>query len=718
MKQVIAEAGEVKLVDVPAPKCKDDEVLVKNQFSVISTGTESWTLKATRPISSGALLSDSTMLRKAISLITDVWRKEGFEGVLDYVKSVRAPVVPLGYSCAGIVTEVGRNVADFVVGDRAACAGEAYACHAEYVAVPRNLVAKVPQDVNLKDAAFATLGAIAIHGFRQSSASLGEKIAIIGTGLVGSLVVQACKAAGCRVVALDSSRERADIAGKLGADLALTTDDNHLEERVKSFSNGRGVDAVIICASTSSSSPVNLASRIARDKARITIVGRVGMDFERKDYYQKELETMMSRSLGPGRYDASYESRGVDYPIGYIRWTLNRNMEAFLDLVQQKRIKLDPLVAGEFLIEDAKSAYAALGNGPGVASVLKYSGVPSPARTIVSSAGEKLAGSGDIRVALVGPGNFAKETLIPLFRTMGGFTLRWVVSSDPLHARQVAQRYRIARYGTDILSVLEDSETDLVVISTPNNLHFPMVLQAIRAGKPTFVEKPLCIKPEELDKLEKASLEFGTPIFVGFNRRYAPLAVRLKKEMSLLDGPFLISYRINADFIPAGRWAQDPSVSGGRVIHEACHFFDFANFLLDSSRPKIVATSVGVSGSTTINRDNFVVNLQYPEGSVVSILYSALGNRKVTRERIEVFAQGTVMSLEDFRVLTVTGKNDMTLKSPSDKGYMGELQMLRNELRGRSSQLATFQEVVDTMRTTFDVDATLRGVQSGIVHQV
>jgi predicted dehydrogenase/threonine dehydrogenase-like Zn-dependent dehydrogenase len=712
MKQVIAEAGKVKVIDVPIPQCKDTEVLVRSEYSLISTGTETWTLESTKPIGAGELVGDSSRLKKAAGLAANVFRKEGVGGLVDYVKAVRSPEVALGYSLSGTVVRIGRNVTDLTVGDRVACAGEGYACHAEYVAVPRNLVAKVPEEVSMKDAAFTTLGAIAIHGFRRSSLALGEIVAVIGAGLVGNLVVQVCKAAGCRVLALDVRRERLELALRIGADLSLDTGDPNLLNHVSHFSNGRGVDAVIICASGQSNDPVNLASKLARDRAKVIVVGRVGMDFDRKDYYQKELDVSMSRSLGPGRYDSKYEEQGSDYPPGYVRWTLNRNMEAFMEMLARRSIVVNELVGEEYQVEKAEEAYEALKTSPKVALLIRYSTEPATTETFAVQGVKSLPTKGSLGVALVGPGNYAKETLLPLLRSNKKYSLKWVVSSDPLHARQVAQRYHFEKFATDLEEALHDPETDLVVISTPNYMHADMAIKCARAGKAAFVEKPLCISPQELEEVVRVQKETRARIVVGFNRRYAPLVLKLKEWLSRLDGPFLINYRANTDLVPATRWSQTPNQGGGRVIHEACHFFDLFNFLFGSSRPEVSVTATDINSSTAVARDNFVSVLKYANGSVASLTYSSLGTRSMARERMEVFAQGHAFVLDDFKGLKAYGQKveEVNLRT-QDKGHSRELDEVFNTLSSKPSSLITFEEGVEAMRTTFEVDSKLRELE-------
>ncbi|MGD0477841.1 MAG: Gfo/Idh/MocA family oxidoreductase [Nitrososphaerales archaeon] len=714
MKQVIAKAGKVEVVEVPAPTCGPDELLVRTAYSLISTGTESWTIGATEPIAAKDLMENTQKLKKAVNLARDVLKKEGLGGLIDYTKAVRNPQVPLGYSLSGVVIEVGRNVTDIVVGDRVACAGEGKACHAEFASVPRNLTSKVPGDVGLRDASFTTVGAIAVHGFRRSGAQLGESVGVVGSGLVGNLVIQVAKAAGCRVVAMDLKDVRLQLAKEAGADLVLSPTDPLLDAHISQFTEGRGLDSVLVCAATTSSDPVNLAARIARDRAKVTVVGRVGMDFERKDYYQKELGVEMSRSLGPGRYDPVYEEKGIDYPVGYVRWTLNRNMDAFLKLLEQKKVNVETLVGEVYPVQDASSAYSALEGEAKVAVLLSYESRSEPTRYVRAPVSPKTAKGDRINVALVGPGNYAKEILIPLLRSNSQFNLRWVISSSPLHSKQLAERYHFENHGTDYSEVLSDSKLDLVAITTPNNLHYQMVLDAANAGKSVFVEKPLCISEEELRDLQSAQNRTGATIVVGFNRRYAPLILRLKKEMNRRDGPFLLNYRVNADYIPMSRWTQDPRVGGGRIIAECCHFFDLFNFLLGKISSEMRVTSAGVTNSTTLTRDNIIAVLKYPEGSVASLTYSALGNRSMGRERLEVFGQGTAFVLDDFESLTIhEPSRTSTLKSNGqDKGHRSEISEIARMLRGESSSVISFEEAVSAMETTFAAERAVRSAQN------
>ncbi len=713
MKQVIARAGKVLVAEVPAPSCSENGVLVRTESSVISTGTESWTIDSTGALSTTDIVKDTSLAKKAIRLSRDVMRKEGLRGLADYVEAVRNPEMPLGYSSSGVVVQVGSKVRDIVVGDRVACAGEGRATHSEVVFVPRNLIAKIPQGVSFQEAAFSTIGAIAIHAVRTAELAVGESVGVLGVGLVGNVVAQVASASGCRVVCIDLRKDRLDLIAEVkGAELTLSGDDPGLEKHLAHFTGGRGLDCVLLCAASTSSEPVRLAARICRDRGKVVVVGRVGMDLERKDFYQKELKLVMSRSLGPGRYDPDYEDLGVDYPFQYVRWTLNRNMEAFMELIRSRRIKVGPLVGREYPLEKADVAYAELGTVGGVASVLSYAeaapvaAVEQPSR----NAPVPVRTSQKIRVALVGPGGFAKETLIPTLRANPDYELRTVVSSNPLNASSVQRRYGFEKSTCNLDDVLSDPDVDLLVIASPNNLHAPTVEAAMKAGKRTVVEKPLCLTEGELRDIESLQRETGIPVVVGFNRRYAPLVLRVKKVMDDLDGPFVINYRVNAGFTQAAKWYNDPSVGGGRIIHECCHFFDLFNFLLGQADPEVaVAGSAGINGSSSVARDNISATLRYRDGSMANLLYVSLGDRKMERERLEVFGQGWSMVMSDFQNLTVYGREVEPYRLGSqDKGYASELAEVVKMLRGKQNAVISSRECFEAMSLTFKVDRAVR----------
>jgi predicted dehydrogenase/threonine dehydrogenase-like Zn-dependent dehydrogenase len=712
LKQVIARAGKVEVAEVPNPVCGDDGLLIRTSYSVISTGTESWSIDSTEPLASTDLVKSSSLASKALKLSREVLRQEGISGLMDYADYVRHPELALGYSSSGVVLEVGKNIKDVLVGDSVACAGEGKASHAELVSVPRNLAAKVPEGLSMKEAAFSTIGAIAVHAVRTGRVQVGDTVGVIGAGLVGTLVSQIASASGCRVVCIDKRPDRLALAAELGADLTLTTDDPGFVAHISHFTRGVGLDHIFVCAATASSEPLNMAAQIARNRANIVVVGRVGMEIERKDFYQKELSVLMSRSLGPGRYDPVYEEKGVDYPIEYVRWTLNRNMEAFMDLLSSKRVQVGVLVGAEYALDSAFAAYLSLGKQSKTAVLLSYpqqATVMETPKVIAAPTMVATPVKGKIGVAVVGPGNFAKETLIPLFRSNAQYHLQWVVSSNPTHATRVAKRYRFEKSTCDYADALNDPSTNLVVITAPNNLHYQMLADAIRARKVALVEKPLCINRGEFDEIKKLHAESKMPIVVGFNRRYAPLILKVKERMGKLDGPFVIDYRVNAGFVAATRWSQDPSVGGGRIIHECCHFFDLFNFLLGKTDPKISVQAAGINGSSSVARDNLSVTLEYGDGSLATLLYVAMGNKEMDRERMEVFGQGTSLTMEDFSTLRVFGATTETthLKRP-DKGHATEIAELAKFLHGERSSIITSEEVFAATELTFRVDEAAR----------
>jgi len=459
------------------------------------------------------------------------------------------------------------------------------------------------------------------------------------------------------------------------------------------------------------------------------------MELERKDFYQKELELIMSRSLGPGRYDPVYEEKGIDYPLEYVRWTLNRNMEGFLELIESGRVRVQNLIGGEFPIEKAPEAYAFLEKQSRVAIILSYpsnsdamsetglsrtsAGQATAAATIKTGASKSFKVAGKINIALVGPGSFAKEVLIPTFRKNGkNFNLRWVVSSNPVHASQIARRYHFEKYTCNYQDILKDPDVHLVVIAAPNNLHYSMVIDAIRAGKSVFVEKPLCLTRDELEDIKIAENESRVPVFVGFNRRYAPQIVKIKERMRKLDGPFMINFRANVGFTAANRWVQDPQVGGGRIIAECCHFFDLFNFLLGKSAPLDIQVALAeVNGSSSVAKDNISVTLKYPDGSVATLIYVSLGNKQMDRERLEVFGQGVSIVLDDFKKLTVYSSNS---RQPSrvdlqaqDKGWNSELEEISKFFHLDSGySVISFKECVDATELTIKVDEAVRGSTS------
>jgi phenylacetate-coenzyme A ligase PaaK-like adenylate-forming protein/threonine dehydrogenase-like Zn-dependent dehydrogenase len=524
----------ISVMEVPPPAYSDNEVLVANAYSVISVGTELSMITGSKRSSPLNVLKNPDLMKKALSYM----RKSGIKKTLNAAREFQgSSATPIGYSSAGIVIAAGKNVADIGLGDKVACAGAGIASHAEIICVPRNLIAKIPEKTSFEEAAFTTLGAIAVQGVRRADMQLGETTVVLGTGLIGQLTVQIAKAAGCRVVAVDTP-ERVDLAVRMGADLGLVIGKRNVENEVFNFTDGYGADAVIICAATSSSEPVNQAIRMIREKGRVVVVGSVGMNLERQPFYDNEGVFLISRSCGPGRYDALYEKKGIDYPIGYVRWTENRNMQSFLNLLKDKKVNVNALVDAVFPIDEAEKAYDLLigDKKKPLGILLRYKPslyVSTIEKTALSEETIEISPrkvKGKINVAVVGAGNFAKSILLPLISKIPDHNLKAIVTATGINAQQTALKYKAEYCTTDFKEVLEDNDVDLVMISTPHNLHYSMIIEAAKVGKAIYVEKPLCLNEDELDEIVKVVSETKIPLVVGFNRRYSRLSMKVARN--------------------------------------------------------------------------------------------------------------------------------------------------------------------------------------------
>jgi predicted dehydrogenase/threonine dehydrogenase-like Zn-dependent dehydrogenase len=711
MKQVLqhARTGEISVVEVPAPKLLAGCVLVRIAASLVSAGTE----RASSEFASKNLLQKA---QARPDLVRDVIAKVRRDGLLPAVATVRSRLdqpSALGYSSAGTVIAVGEGVTDINTGDRVACAGAGYAVHAEFACIPRLLLAKIPSEsVSLEEAAFSTVGAVTLHGVRTGDVKLGDVVAVIGLGLLGQLTVQALKAAGCRVIGLDLQQPRVDFALRLGADAASNSSAGFAEMCFE-HSRGHGADVVLIAAETPSSDPVNLAARIARDRAIVVAVGTVGLDIQRKLYYEKELDFRIPRSYGPGRYDAAYEQKGRDYPIGYVRWTETRNMEAFLQLLAERKLDLKSLVTHRFPIELASNAYELIAGKtaePFLGVLITY---PDEAREtrrleLVSKAGTSLRSQEKaVSVGLLGAGSFATTTLLPAMKRVEGVSLIGVCAANGSHSRYAGEKFGFRYCATDEQQILDDASVNTIVIATRHHLHAVQALAALRADKHVFCEKPLCLSEDELAEIVGA---YGTPapskpiLMVGFNRRFAPLAVKMKSFLQESKEPIAMHYRVNAGYIAPDHWVQDPEQGGGRILGEVCHFIDFLSFLAGSAPVEVQTRSLANDGR--YSDDNVVVSLQYANGSQGTISYLANGDKFFSKERVEVFGGSGVAALEDFRTLELVrhGKKQ-TLRSrlQQDKGHHGEWVAFAAAIRGGGESPVPFDQIVTSTLATLKV---------------
>jgi polar amino acid transport system substrate-binding protein len=647
MKQVVQnfKTGQLFVADVSAPSLSPGFVLVQNHFSLISAGTE----RSTVSTGQASLLGKARQRPDLVKQVLESLRKDGFTETLTRVRTKLEVLKELGYSSAGTVLASLDTHGRFKPGDRVACGGGGYASHAGIITVPQNLVVNVPETVPLEAAGFATLGAIAMQGVRQANPKLGEFVCVIGLGLLGQLTAQILKANGCQVFGIDTDERMIDLAAQISCHAARLRSDERLDSALSAFTGGNGFDSVIITAGTSSTDPVELAPAILRQKGVMVIVGAVPMNISREPhFYKKELELKISCSYGPGRYDPNYEEGGQDYPYGHVRWTENRNMAAFVTLLENKSVDVKPLVTHVFDVEQAKDAYDIVTGKVRqhhLGILLKYPERKEPTPAVVDS--PIVASANRPAVGFIGAGSFAQKYLIPNVKKSGDLVS--VVTSRGITANAVSNKFHFRSQSTDPRHVFDDPSVNTVFIATRHDSHASLAAAALEAGKNVFVEKPLSIEREELDHvLQIAARRSDCRLMVGYNRRFAPLA-RHAKSVFLRDvGPLVINYRINAGFVPKEHWTQTAQ-GGGRILGEVCHFVDFMQYLTDSDPIAVFAQSVTADNAQIADDDNVIVALKFRNGSVGQIAYLACGNKLLNKERIEIFAGGQSVVIDDFR---------------------------------------------------------------------
>ncbi len=696
MKQVQQNyrSGELKVVDVPAPRLSDGAVLVATRVSLISSGTERQLMDIAKASLAGKAMARPDLVRRVIRNV----QRDGLRPTMEKVFTKLDTPISLGYSLAGEVVEVGRRVSGYAVGDRIACAGSALANHAEINAVPRNLTVRIPDGVSDEDASFVTLGAIALQGVRQATPTLGEKIVVMGLGLIGLLTIQLLKANGCRVLGFDPNADRAKLAKELGADITVS---DALATAVQGFTDGQGADAVILTASTQSNEPINVAAEISRLKGRVVIVGLVGMNLDREAFYKRELDLKLSMSYGPGRHDPSYEIAGHDYPLPYVRWTEQRNMEAFLALVADGKVTPARLITHRFAIGDAEQAYALMERGePHLAMVLTYASAERAERRIARAPQQSEADPST--VAFIGLGNYAKGMLLPALRKVAGVKLATVVTSTGLSARHAGEKFGFATIATEPEAAIEDPSVGVVFIVTRHDTHARLAVAALNAGKHVFCEKPLALDEAGLDEVLAAAAASTNALAVGFNRRFAPFLVSAKVALEPRSGPLVMIYRVNAGAVPADSWVQRDE-GGGRIVGEACHFVDALTYLCGSL--PIEVSAVAARG----HDDAVSILIKFADGSTGAIIYSSLGDAAVAKEYIEIFAAGVVVQLDDFSGLAVTrnGKRK-TQKSAQDKGQAALVAAFMGAVKDGGEPPIPLVELGAVTRATLAVEDSLR----------
>jgi predicted dehydrogenase/threonine dehydrogenase-like Zn-dependent dehydrogenase len=709
MKQILQNArnGKIEVRDVPAPRVTKGCVLVRVAASLVSAGTE----RASSEFAAKNLIQKA---QARPDLVRDVLSKVRRDGIFAAVSAVRSRLdqpSALGYSCAGTVVEVGEGVSDIRVGDRVACAGAGFAVHAEFACVPRMLVARiVSSGVDFESAAFTTVGAVAMHAVRTAEAKLGEIVAVIGLGLLGQISVQILRAAGCTVIGLDLIQQRVALAVSMGA-TAATTSEEEFCNLCLHYSNGYGADSVLITAETPSSAPVNLASQVARDRGIVVAVGAVGMQLERRRYYEKELDFRVSRSYGPGRYDASFEQKGIDYPIGYVRWTETRNMEAFVRLLADEKLNVKRLITHRYDIQNAAAAYELIADKtqqPYLGVLIQY---PADQRTesrqfeLVGRQADPSSANG-VRVGLLGAGNFARGVLAPAMRQSAA-ELIGICAANGVSAQSAAKKFGFAFCTSDEEQIFSNNSINAVVIATRHNLHAAQVIRGLECGKDVFCEKPLCLTEEELDAIQTAYASVANcRLMVGFNRRFAAMVQQAKTFLAQADGAFTMHYRVNAGPLAPDNWVDDPEQGGGRILGEMCHFVDLLSFVCAS-----IPISVRAKGTPSIGGQDVTATIEFENGSIGIITYVCNGDRAFSKERIEVFRGGAVVALDDFRRLDLIRhgrKKTFHSRLRQDKGHTSEWLAFAECIASGGPAPIAFEEIVASTLATIRIAEALR----------
>lgn len=717
-------SGEVTSHEVPQPELRPGGILVRTAFSAISAGTE----LAHREQVEKSLLGKALARPDLVRQVVDFARTAGVKAAYQKVQSRLDTLAPLGYSCAGAVIAAGQDVSEFQPGDRVACAGAGYASHCEVNFIPKNLAVRVPDAVSLEAASLSAIGAIALQGFRQSQAVLGEVVAVIGAGLVGVLTIQLAKAAGCRVIAIDRDIQRVERSRHFGADLALSAADGDMPARVQEFSR-YGADVAIITAASPSAEPIELAAGISRDRGRIVVVGTVDLGVSRKAMYMKELSLVLSRSYGPGRYDSKYEEDGLDYPVGHVRWTEKRNMEAFLDLLASGAINVTPFLERRCPVEQGSAAYEQLKESSAYTVLLEY-----PSRALISmplasrvsprasfgplsrplsgplSGAGREPGAGEIRVSCIGAGNFARSVIFPALRKSRGVALHSVATASGVASESARRLFGFAR-AVPPAELLQDQDADAVFVLSRHDSHARYVIAALANHKPVLVEKPLAISREQLEEIRCAyqaerEQSLSPFLMVGYNRRFAPFTEKLKQFFAGREEPMVAQIRVNAGYIPQDHWVQQSFSGGGRILGELCHFVDWARCVVDRGIASVAAYAL--PDGARYNRDNVVATLKFTDGSIANVSYLANGDRSVPKEQFEVFCEGKVARITDFCTLELArdGKTRRA-KARRDKGHEREIEITLEAIRRGDCSPIPFEELMDVSEATLAIEEAI-----------
>ncbi|MBR9975338.1 MAG: bi-domain-containing oxidoreductase [Bacteroidetes bacterium] len=716
MKQIAQhiKTGAMKVADVPAPAIGRGMVLVKNYFSVISAGTEKTSVDSRK----SSLLQRAKSQPDEVRKVIDEVRKNGLARTYKRIMGKLDSHAGLGYSTAGVVIAVEESVQDIEIGDRVACAGAEYASHSDIIAVPRNLITRIPQGVSMEAAAYTTIAAIALQGVRQTAPLLGETVVVIGLGLLGQFTVQFLKANGCKVVGVDLDPLAVTMALRSGADVALHRSNDPVQSIVQSVSGGHGADAVIITAGTSSNDPIELAGQITRERGRVVVVGAATMNIPRGPYYMKEIEVRISRSYGPGRYDKDYEEEGLDYPIGYVRWTENRNMQAYLQLLAQGRMNTDILTTHRFHVDRALDAYNLIEGDksePYVGIVLAYDDLDeqelrSMARAAAIPPAPVISPNrSSLTIGFIGAGSFASGFLLPHLKAMGDVTLDTVCNRSGLTGSDMRNKFGFRRSTTSPKDVLEDEQIGTVFIATRHGQHAPFTYEALRNGKHVFVEKPLALNEQELLPIEALftthpEFQGKVQLMVGYNRRFSPFVREMRGFFEAQREPSVVHYFVNAGFLPKDHWTQHPTDGGGRIVGEVCHFIDTIQYLTGALPVRLSAECINTDNEAVTPFDNINITMRMDDGSVGIITYVSNGDASIPKERIVMSCGNATAVMDNFSTLTLARAGKQTKKKGAgDKGHQHEVIAFMNAIRKKTTPVISLESLMATTRATYAV---------------
>lgn len=683
------------LVEVPVPQVKPGHILVKTSRSLVSLGTERMLVD----FGKANYLQKARQQPDKVKMVINKVKTDGLKPTMDAVFSKLNQPLPMGYCNSGMVVEVGKGVSGFKVGDRVASNGH----HAEYVLVPENLTAKVPEGVSDDAAAFTVIGAIALQGIRLLNPTFGETVVVVGLGLIGLITADLLLANGCNVIGLDMDAKKLDIAKSKGVKVLDISKKADPVKFVNALTGEVGADGVIITASSKSNEIISQSAQMCRKRGRVILVGVVGLNISRADFYEKEISFQVSCSYGPGRYDEVYEQKGQDYPIGFVRWTEKRNFQAVLEAMNKGQLDVSPLISKSLSLDNYQEIYGSIGSDDSIATILEYKSVSEP-KNVVAVAPKSFEKTNGV-IGIIGAGNFTRSTVLPNLKKLGA-EVKYIASSGGLSATMLAKQFGLGYSTTDYHEILSDENVDLVFITTRHNLHAEMVVQALEAGKHVFVEKPLAIREEELPTIMEAYEKSRGTVMVGFNRRFAPMAKKVKQLVGDHPTPMNIVATMNAGFIPGDSWVHDPEIGGGRIIGEACHFIDLCSFFTNSMVKSVCVNAMGKHPA--IHTDNMSILLKYENGSNAVINYFANGNKAYSKERIELFSEERTIVLDNWRKLKIFGFKSKGSGGKQDKGHFNQFKELLVQQITGGSPVISFDEIINTTKATFAAIESLR----------